>query len=37
MKNDLNKLRIIKEEIKTALLYKDYDKAMEVQLKTLVM
>mgnify|MGYP003588342078 FL=1 len=29
MKNDLNKLRIIKEEIKTALLYKDYDKAME--------
>lgn len=30
MKNDLNKLRIIKEEIKTALLYKDYDKAMEV-------
>lgn len=28
-KNDLNKLRIIKEEIKTALLYKDYDKAME--------
>lgn len=28
-KNHLNKLRIIKEEIKTALLNKDYDKAME--------
>ena len=28
-KNHLNKLRTIKEEIKTALLYKDYDKAME--------
>lgn len=29
-KNDLNKLRTLKEEIKTALLNKDYDKAMEV-------
>ena len=29
MKNDLNKLRNLKEEIKTALLNKDYDKAME--------
>ena len=28
-KNDLNKLRNLKEEIKTALLNKDYDKAME--------
>lgn len=28
-KNHLNKLRTIKEEIKTALLNKDYDKAME--------
>lgn len=28
-KNDLNKLRTLKDEIKTALLYKDYDKAME--------
>ncbi|WP_302824051.1 hypothetical protein [Leyella stercorea] len=28
-KNHLNKLRNLKEEIKTALLYKDYDKAME--------
>ena len=28
-KNHLNKLRIIKEEIKTALLDKNYDKAME--------
>lgn len=28
-KNHLNKLRIIKEKIKTALLNKDYDKAME--------
>lgn len=28
-KNDLNKLRTLKEEIKTALLNKDYDKAME--------
>lgn len=29
-KNDLNKLRTLKDEIKTALLNKDYDKAMEV-------
>ena len=28
-KNDLNKLRTLKDEIKTALLNKDYDKAME--------
>ena len=28
-KNHLNKLRTIKEEIKTALLDKNYDKAME--------
>lgn len=28
-KNDLNKLRTLKDEIKTALLNEDYDKAME--------